>query len=325
MLRLTENSNNNGDAFESREITENYHSKEGCKSTVEPLNFFCKNNTNSGDLAHTNGKNNKAETSMVIVIQETRDNETESQNNNVIQSTACAHIPGAYAVAGIGGQRLNQSQFSNKFMIDTSIGIYDGNPTLLTATLVSEETLPEEMHMKTTLPALSAVPMEDPQKSRRRLWNILMAVAVLFAGIGGAVVAAISSQQRKKNVVSNPTTTPSLSPSLTPSQAPTNSPSSQPSNMLEGLFTIVALDLNSGLPAKNTSQDKALNWLLEQKNELEYSAEELRQCFALVTLIFHPKGPLSLMYSLPTCIVLGLELCVKCKNKSMKCLLLVLT
>ena len=290
VLHWTGNSNNESGVTDICETNENYHTKQRFEATVTPLNASYKNNPDSGDLAQTNGKNVAAETFIEGLIQETRVIQLEPNNNILIQSTVSVCLPGAHAVEGIGGNNLNQPLFSSEHMIYSSIGIDDEKPTLLTATLVSEESLPEQMLMETTIPAFSAVPMEDPQKSRRRRQNFLIAVAALFSGIGGAIVAAISSQQRNKGAVINTTPTATLSLSLTPSEAPTYTPSSQPSNMLEGLFTVVALDLNTGLPAKNTSQYKALNWLLEQNAVLEFSAEELRQRFALATLIFSSKG-----------------------------------
>ena len=290
MLRLMENSFNKGLVTDICKSTENYPTKQPLSPPVAPSKDSHKANTDAGEVANSDGTIVEEGTFMNSSTQVTRYNPTELNNNNSIQSTVSARRPGAHAVDGINGHLLDQPLFLSEELIDFPVGIDDDTPTLFTATLVLEENLPERQLMETPHSALSAVPMEDPQKSRQRWCYILMAVATLFAGIGGAIVAVISSQQKNKSVASNPTTTPSLSPSLTPSQEPTFTPSFQPSSMMEGLYTIVALDLDTGLPAKNTSQHKALNWLLDQNAVVQYSTEELRQRFALATLIFSTES-----------------------------------
>ena len=121
--------------------------------------------------------------------------ENPNINNNTIQQ--------AHAVEGINGYLLDQPMLSTEEIIHTSTGINDYTPNLFTATLVAEESLHKLIPVVTTLPGLSAVPMEDPQKSCQQWCYTLMAVATLFAGIGGAIVAVISSQQKNKSIESN--------------------------------------------------------------------------------------------------------------------------
>ena len=278
VLVFTENSNIND------------NTKQLSDTTAAPRTDCNKIHSGSEDVAYIDETNIAEEIFKTELLRETRNNRTEPNNNKSIQSNVSARRPGAHAVEGIHGYLLDQPTLTSEELIYSPVGINDDTPTLFTATLVSEESLHERQLVEKTHPAISAVPIEDPIKSCRQWCYILIAVATLFAGIGGAVVAAISSQQKNKSKESNftPTTTPSLS--LSPSQEPTYTPSFQPSGMMEGLFTIVALDLDTGLPAKNTSQLKALNWLLEQNAVVQYSTEELRQRYALATMIFSTES-----------------------------------
>ena len=293
VLSLTENSNTQSGATDICETTENYHTKQQSNPFVASLNTLCKSEPNAGvsNLAHTNRTNVAANIFKERSSQDTTwDNQPvinfNYYNNHSIHSTVTASYPGAHAVEGISGHLLSHSMFSRQEIIPSSTGIDEETPTLLTATLVLDESLREQNQTETALPALSAVPMEDPQNFRRHWRNILLAIAVLFAGTSGAIVAAISSQNRNKGAVGNSTLPTTPSPSLTPSQGPSYTPSSQPSSILDDLYTIVALDLDTNLPAKNSSQYKALSWLMEQDAVVEYPAEELRQRYALAALIF---------------------------------------
>ena len=295
VLRLTENSNTQGGATDICETTENYHTKQQSDPIVASVKVLYKSKTNAGvaDLAQTHGTNVAANTFKEGLTQETTWDIQPGINFNYnysIQSTITARYPGAHAVEGVNGHLLSHSTFSREEIIFSSTEIDEETPTLLTATLVLDESLCRQDLVGTTLPVLSAVPMEDPQNFRRHWRNILLAVAVLFAGTSSAIVLAISFQNRNKSAVGNSTPTTTLSPSLTPSQMPTQTPSYQPSSILEELYSIVALDLDTVLPATNTSQYKALNWLLEQDTGVEYSAEELRQRYALAALIFSSQG-----------------------------------
>jgi len=157
-------------------------------------------------------------------------------------------------------------------------------PTL-TAHLVSDEARSEELAGNEDYVAAIAVDrLEDPKVTSRRKNKIVGTSVILGLGLVAGLAAELAKSSNNNITVTN---APSTSPSMQPT---THSPSSQPSTKLEGIYSIVSFNSEADLPVESSVQGKALNWLFNSINVLDFSDVELQQRYALATLLFSCTG-----------------------------------